>query len=320
MYSRNLKLLVLAFIGILTVTGCGRTVGTAEGNTQNTGSKEESIIQEGTGTGLSIVTSFYPVYIAAINVVKDISGVTVTNMTKPQTGCLHDYALKPEDLKMLEKADVFVINGAGMEAFLDDVIRQQKDLKMVEASRGIELLKDENGAENPHVWVSISNAITYVNNIALQLSDIDTANKDKYRANADAYIQKLELLRKDMHDALDGLKNRDIVTFHEAFPYFAQEFDLKIAAVVEREPGSEPTPQELAGIIDTVEQSGVKALFAEPQYSSKAADAIARETGAKVYTLDPVVTGETGPDSYDAYIKAMEQNEKTLLEALAASS
>jgi len=320
MYRKNLKLLILALISILMVTGCGRAVGTTEGNTQNTGSNEESIIQEGTSTGLSIVTSFYPVYIAAINVVKDIPGVTVTNMTKPQTGCLHDYALKPEDLKMLEKVDVFIINGAGMEAFLDDVIRQQKDLKIVEASRGIELLKDDNGEENPHVWVSISNAITYVNNIALQLSGIDTANKDKYRANADAYIQKLELLRKDMHTALDGLKNRDIVTFHEAFPYFAQEFNLNIAAVVEREPGSEPTPQELADIIDTVKKSGVRALFAEPQYSSKAADAIARETGAKVYTLDPVVTGETGPDSYDAYIKAMEQNKKTLLEALAVSS
>lgn len=320
MYRKVSKLLILALICIVMVTGCGHVDGNVKEGERSTGSKAESDTQALTGTGLSIVTSFYPVYIAAINVAGDIPGVTVQNMTKPQTGCLHDYALKPEDLKTLEKADVFVVNGAGMEAFLDDVIKRQKDLKMVTASRGIELLKDESGAENPHVWVSISNAITYVNNIALQLSDIDPANKNAYRSNADAYIQKLELLRKDMHTALDGLKNRDIVTFHEAFPYFAREFELNIAAVVEREPGSEPTPKELGNIIDTVKQSGVMALFAEPQYSSKAADAIARETGAKVYTLDPVVTGEVGPDSRDAYIRVMEQNKKTLLEALTAAS
>jgi zinc transport system substrate-binding protein len=319
-YRKISKMLILAFVGIVMVTGCGQMDGNASEGVQSTGSKAESDIQAVTDTGLSIVTSFYPVYIATINVAADIPGVTVQNMTKPQTGCLHDYALKPEDLKTLEKADVFVVNGAGMEAFLNDVIKRQKDLKMVTASRGIELLKDESGAENPHVWVSISNAITYVNNIALQLSDIDPANKNAYRSNANAYIQKLELLRKDMHTALDGLKNRDIVTFHEAFPYFAREFELNIAAVVEREPGSEPTPKELAGIIDTVEQSGVRALFAEPQYSSKAADAIARETGAKVYTLDPVVTGDVGPDTRNAYIRAMEQNKKTLLEAMTAAS
>jgi zinc transport system substrate-binding protein len=87
-------------------------------------------------------------------------------------------------------------------------------------------------------------------------------------------------------------------------------------AVIEREPDTEPTPRELGEIIDTVNASGIRALFAEPQYSSKAADAIARETGAKVYSLDPVVTGEAGADSYDAYINAMEKNKQTLLEAL----
>jgi len=307
MYRKITQLLVLAFISTFIVTGCGQADGSI--TSKSTANGNDS-------AGFNIVTSFYPVYTATINVTKDIPGVTVKNMTKPQTGCLHDYSLKPEDLKTLEKADVFVINGAGMEAFLDEIIRQQKNLKTVEASKGIQLLKDDSGEENPHVWVSVTNAITYVNNIASQLSGIDTVNAEKYRANADVYIKKLESLKKDMHNAIDSLKNRDIITFHEAFPYFAQEFNLNIVAVVEREPGSEPTPNELAGVIDTVNNSGVKALFAEPQYSSKTAEAIARETGAKVYMLDPVVTGEAEADSYDAYIKAMEQNKKTLLEAL----
>lgn len=291
---------LLIVLMIFNVTGCGSTLESGSGDDAQ----------------FTIVTSFYPVYIATINVARDIPDVEVKNMTKPQTGCLHDYSLRPEDLKTLEVADAFVINGAGMESFLDDVIKQQKDLKLVEASRGIQLLEDEYGEGNPHVWVSIENSIAYVNNIAAQLSEIDSKNSDKYAANAAEYVNKLMSLRKEMHEALDGLGNREIVTFHEAFPYFAREFDLNIVAVINREPGTESTPKELAEIIDTVSGLGVKALFAEPQYSSKSADAIARETGARVYTLDPVVTGEADGDAYDDYIKAMKKNKDVLLEAL----
>lgn len=294
--------LVYFFIILLLLTACGRT--------ENKYSKNMS------DTGLNVVTSFYPVYLATINVTKDIPGVNVTNMTEPQTGCLHDYALRPSDLKTLEKADVFIINGAGMESFLEDVVSRQKDLKVIEASEGIPLLKDTNGEENAHVWVSVTNAITYVNNIAEQLSAADPDNEAKYLANAAVYVQKLTELKDEMHSVLDSLKNRDIITFHEAFPYFAQEFDLNIVAVVEREPGSEPTPRELADIIDTINQIGIKALFAEPQYPSKAAEAIARDTGAKVFTLDPVVTGEAVPGAADAYIEKMRKNAETLTEAL----
>ena len=310
MSRKILQSVAMGFVFIFTfmflMTACGVT----------DKSGPENAVDKGGQTNLNVVTSFYPVYLAAINITKDISGVTVTNMTEPQTGCLHDYSLRPADMIMLEKADVFVINGAGMESFLDDVIRQREDLKVIEASKGIALLKDESGEENPHVWVSVTNAITYVNNIATQLSEADQANEEQYKSNAAAYVQKLTDLKDEMHSALDTLKSRDIITFHEAFPYFAQEFDLKIAAVVEREPGSEPVPKELAEIIDTVKQTGIKALFAEPQYSSKAADTIARDTGAKVYTLDPVVTGEAVPDAADAYIVTMRKNVETLVEAL----
>jgi zinc transport system substrate-binding protein len=308
MHLKIRRLLAAVFISAVVLTGCGRSAGNTTGETA--GSPEIG------GVEFNIVTSFYPVYVATINITKGITGVAVKDMTKPQTGCLHDYSLKPDDLKTLERADAFVINGAGMEAFLDNVIAQQKNLKIVEASRGIKLLKDRSGVDNPHVWVSITNAIIYVNNIASQLSALDTAHADGYKANAAAYVQKLEALKKDMHNTIDGLKTRDIITFHEAFPYFAQEFNLRIAAVIEREPGSEPTQKELGGIIETIQKSGIKALFVEPQYSSKAADTISRETGAKVYELDPVVTGDEDADAYDAYLNAMGQNKKTLQEAL----
>lgn len=263
---------------------------------------------------LTIVTSFYPLYIEAINVTKDIPGVKVVNMTPPMTGCLHDYQLKPDDLKTLSEAEIFVVNGAEMEAFMDKVVEQLPDLKIVDASKGIPLIKGDGEEEdNPHVWVSISNAIQQIKNIGLQLATLDPDHAAQYSANTSAYADKLEALRAKMHQALDGAKKRDIITFHEAFPYFAQEFNLNIVAVIEREPGSEPSAAELADTIETVKKSKIKALFAEPQYPSKAAETIARETGAMIFNLDPAVTGPMEPD---AYLKIMESNMKTLEEAL----
>ena len=283
----------------LLLTGCGGT------NTAG-GGKDGSF---------HIVTSFYPMYVATINITQGVDGVTVTNMTKPQTGCLHDYQLMTEDMKTLEKADAFVINGAGMESFLDKVVNQQKNLKIIDASKGIELLKDDD-EENPHVWLSVTDAILQVKNIAEQLKAADPKHADAYEKNAAAYIKKLEALKAEMHAELDTVPNKDIVTFHEAFPYFAKEFGLNIISVVEREPGTEPTPAELQETIEQVKKLPVKVLFTEPQYSPSAAETIARETGAKIYTLDPVVTGEANDEAINAYIDTMKKNMKTLKTAL----
>lgn len=263
-----------------------------------------------------IVTSFYPMYISAINITKDIENVFVVNMTTSQTGCLHDYQLLPKDLKTLESANAFVINGAGMESFIDETIKQKKNLKIIDAGKGIELIKDKNGNENPHIFVSISNNIMQIKNIANELAVIDTKNADKYKSNANAYILKLTAIKEKMKLGLKDIMTRDIITFHEAFPYFAKEFNLNIVAVIEREPGTAPTPKELENTINIIKNSSVKALFAEPQYEPKAAQTIAKETGAKVYTLDPVVIGEANQNAMDDYINKMENNLKVLKEAL----
>lgn len=268
----------------------------------------------GDGT-FHIVTSFYPMYIDVINLTDGVEGVTVTNMTKPQTGCLHDYQLTTEDMKTLEKADAFVVNGAGMESFLDKVIKMQEGMTVIDASRGIELM-EEDGEANPHVWLSITKDIEQVKNIRDQLKEADPAHADQYEANAAAYLAKLEVLKSEMHATLDDVPHKDIVTFHEAFPYFAEEFGLHILGVIEREPGADPTPAELETTIEQVKALPVKVLFAEPQYSPAAAETIARETGAKLYSLDPVVTGEATPDAKDAYLDAMRKNMETLKEAL----
>lgn len=295
---KALKAIAILVISIFVLSGCA----------------SNKVIDSEEKQGTTIVTSFYPMYIFTQNIIKDIPNVKVLNMTEPQTGCLHDYQMIPSDLKTLEKADAFVINGAGMEAFMDKVIKQRPELKVIEASKNIELLKDENGEENAHVWVSISGAIKEVNNIAEGLASFDVKNANAYRENAKSYVKLLQAQSDKMHKELDMFKNKDIVTFHEAFPYFAKEFGLNIVAVVEREPGSEPSAGELAGLIDTIKSTNVKVLFAEPQYSQKAAESIAKQTGAKVYLLDPIVTGENNAPP-DSYIKTMDENLKVLVEA-----
>jgi len=300
MKSRLCQVVFFLLICVVAFAGCG---------TNQSADKQK---EDGK---FKIVTSFYPMYVATINITKGIDGVEVKNMTKPQTGCLHDYQLTPADLKTLEKANAFVVNGAGMEAFLDKVVKQQEKLKIIDASKEIDLLKD--GTEdNPHVWVSITNAIKQVRNIEEQLSAADPKHADQYKENADAYAAKLENLKQDMHAAVDSLPNKNIVTFHEAFPYFAKEFNLNIVAVIEREPGSDPTPKDIEETVDKVKSLNIKALFVEPQYPEGAAQTISKESGAKVYTLDPVVTGDADENAADAYINAMKKNAQVLQEAL----
>jgi zinc transport system substrate-binding protein len=261
---------------------------------------------------LRVVTSFYPVYVAALNVSEGVEGVEIFNLTSPHIGCLHDYQLTAGDARRLAEADLLLANGAGMEPFLDKVARQAPGLRVVEVSKGIPLMDG-----NPHVWVSFEGARRQAENIAEALASASPDHAEAFRANARAYTDKLSALEKTMREALAPYAGTPVVTFHEAFPYFARDFGLEIAGVIESEPGTEPSARQLADTIQLVRARGVKALFGEPQFSDRSAQVIARETGAKVYQLDPVVTGPAAPeDARDAYLRAMEKNLSVLQEAL----
>lgn len=310
------KILTIIILVSLFLTGCN--------NSAKSNNSTES------NNKLTIVTSFYPMYISTLNIVKDIPNVEVLNMTTSQTGCLHNYSLSTKDLKTLSNADILIINGAGMESFLDDVIDEYSDLKIIEASKGIDLIEDTEHDDhsedhdhedhdhdvNPHVWVSISKNIEEVSNIAEELSSLDPNHANEYQDNANEYIAKLENLKTEMHSTLDNIAHKDIITFHEAFPYFAEEFGLNIVGVIEIEPDSEPSAKEVENIISIINEKNIKALFTEPQYSSKIADTIAKETGASIYTLDPIVTGDSNEKAYNDYIIKMQENLNTLKEAL----
>ena len=260
---------------------------------------------------LKITATFHPLYIMLENITENVPGVEIAMLAPANTGCLHDYELTTRDMKAITNCDILVANGAGMENFLQKALSMKKGAVIV-AADGFPLTEN-----NPHVWVSPTGAVYEVQNIAAGLEKLDTAHAALYKQNADTYVSKLQQLSSDMHAALDGFAGSRIVTFHEAFPYFASEFHLSIASVIEREPGTIPNARELADLIAQIKQAQKDgssiSLFAEPQYSSSAAGVIARETGLTVYELDPCVTG---PLDKDSYITSMRQNMTVLQKAL----
>ncbi len=273
--------------------------------------------------GETVVTSFYPIYLFALNLVEGIPDVTVRNLAAPGTGCLHDYQLQTGDMKVLGTADVFLINGAGMEGYLSGVFEAFADLPVVDASRGVALLEecgeDDHDHEhhyNAHIWLDPDNAVIMVNNLAEGLMEAMPEHAERIAANRDAYIARLTAVDAELTAALANVPQKNIITFHEAFPYFANAYGLNVAAVVNREPDDALSPRALAGLVKTVRALGNPPLFTEPQYDDMAAQTLARETGARVYTLDPIVTGPETDVPLTRYEDVMRANLAVLLEAL----
>lgn len=264
-----------------------------------------------------ISATFFPLYVMLLNITEG-ADVELSMLAPANTGCLHDYQLTTKDMKVIEECDILVVNGAGMEDFLDKALSIKKDSTVI-ASEGYDLLTEEGSLQpNAHVWVSLEGAVYEVNKITQGLCALDAKSAELYKKNAESYVKKIKSLQTRMQSELTLLKGRSVITFHEAFPYFAKEFSLNTIAVVEREPGTEPTARELKEIVSLIKSAALQnkgqipLLFAEPQYSSSAAQIIAAETGLKVQELDPAVTIAEDAASDEAlknsYLKTMEKN------------
>lgn len=262
---------------------------------------------------LKITATFYPIYVMCLNIADGIDGVELSVLAPQGAGCLHDFQMTSRDMAAISSCDILVANGAGLESFIGKAI-ELKGEAVVVASDGFPLLD-----ENPHVWVSVDGARHETMRIAQGLSRLDKTRASRYMENAERYDARLSSLLSEMRGQLREFKGRSIVTFHEAFPYFADEFSLNIVSVIEREPGTAPSARELSQTIEKINalraQGEVPALFAEPQYSSSSARVIAAETGLDVGVLDPCVEGEM---SKDAYIDAQRKNAAALARALSA--
>lgn len=281
-------------------------------------------VNEEKDSKFNIVTSFYPMYVATLNITDGVENVSVKNLTQQTTGCIHDYVLTTSELVALATADVLVINGAGMEGFMDKVISNFDELDIIDSSNGIDVIHVEceeehnsheghNHETNPHIFVSVKNYIKQVQNICDELVKVDSKNKEKYEENTKAYIAKLEELEQDIANTISTLNSKNIVTFHNTFDYFAKDYGLNVIGVIENEHGKTPIAGEIAVLIESIKHNNVKAIFVEPEYSIKLVDTISKETGAKVYMLNPVTSGENNKDEY---INIMRENLNELKEAL----
>ena len=275
-----------------------------------------------------LVTSFYPMYILAQNITEGVDGILVSNLTQNQTGCLHDYQLTSKDMKLLSNADAFLINGAGMELFIDKVIEQLTKLPMIEASHGISLLEgvehhhaheeqedekeEHEHSENGHVWMDmeryqmqISTAVEQLKELLPEKAEQLTMAGTSYQAKVQELLEQVELLKQQTQ----GLP---VVIFHEAFAYLAEALDMEVIAVLSLDEESVPSAGEIAEVIEEINYHGSALIFIEEQYASHA-DKIVAETLAEVIYLDPLVTG-TGEK--ESYLTGMEQNLQKIKESL----
>ncbi len=267
--------------------------------------------------GFSVVAEFYPLYVTLLNLTSGVAGVRVANLVPPAVGCPEDYALTPEDMKVLSQANVFVINGAGLENYLDRVAALFPQLRVVDASAGLAVMTMQ-GGPNPHLWVSPAQAIGQVRNIAAALAVADPSHAALYQKNCDAYVARLAALATRLRAMAAGAPVREVVAFHDSLPYLARDLHLEILAVVEPAPGQNPNPRELADIVTRVRASPLPvALLSERDAKNPAAEVLSRELGQPLYSLNTVTAGPLEPaTAKDAYFQAMEDNLVVLRSAL----
>jgi ABC-type Zn uptake system ZnuABC Zn-binding protein ZnuA len=238
-------------------------------------------------------------------------------------GCPHNFALSPVEANYLEKADVLIINGLGMEGFLEDSpFLVRVNLHLIDASHEIEPIyfvddashdHEAHGADehiaNPHGWVSPFVAARMTRWIGKRLSEIDPKNAETYKSNAEAYTAKLDSLGEEFVSSLSLAHNLRLVTFHSAFDYLVRDLNLEIVAVVLSDAGAEPSAKELAALIGEIQETRPVGIFSEPQYSDKLVRLLSEETGIPYYVLDPASSGEDDPASY---LRTMNRNLETL--------
>ncbi|HTG41597.1 MAG TPA: metal ABC transporter substrate-binding protein, partial [Methylomirabilota bacterium] len=230
-----------------------------------------------------------------------------------------DYEPKPDDARKLSDAKLVVSNGVGLDNFLDRLLASGTGGKTPQLvlGDGIPTITVE-GEANPHFWLDPSLVKQYyVPKIAAKLSDIDPAGKATYDANAAAYSSTLDSLDAELKAKIATIpeENRKLVTFHDAFPYFARHFGFELVGVILANVGQEPTAGELAALVDKVKSAGVKAVFSEAQFSPKLSQTLAQEAGiTKVVTT--LYNDALGPAPADSYLGLMRWNVDQIVAAL----
>lgn len=263
-----------------------------------------------------VIATTKPVYDFSAFLCQD-TGITVSLLVTENLSCLHDYTLQVRQMRAIEAAETVVMNGAGLEDFLSDVISTKEHI--VDASQGIELLCGSHSHEeeqhghhhenDPHIWLNIDNARQMASNISNGLIAQYPGQKDAITRNLISLNLKFDELDAYGTDMLSNLKTQELITFHDGFGYFADYWKLHILHSLEEESGSEASAAELKELIGLVQNNHLPAIFVEENGSTSASKVISAETGVKVFTLN-MAMGEQD------YFESMYQNIDNIKEAL----
>jgi ABC-type Zn uptake system ZnuABC Zn-binding protein ZnuA len=242
----------------------------------------------------------------------------------PVTVDPHEYQPKPQDVAKMAQAQVLIINGLGYEAWLQKTLDSLGGQRLIiVATNGLVPNPDPSGQHpegDPHMWMNPLDTINYVDKIRDGLTQADPTGKNVYTRNAEAYIVKLHTLDQWVKDQVNQLpvEKRLLVTNHDALGYFAKAYDFKIvgAVIPSVTTDASPSAQQLAGLIDTIKSSGVRAIFLDIGENQKLAQQIASETGIKVIT-NLYVESTSGPNGLaPTYIDMIKHDVTIILDAL----
>lgn len=302
--KRFFALLLSLTLALTTLTACGR---------QETAAK----------SGFVVACTTYPVYLITQAVTQDVPDVTVKLVVNQQLSCLHNYTLTMSDMKIIESADLLVINGAGLESFLDDVLESRdywdasRDMPLRPSKEGHDHSGHEEAHEeyDPHYWLSPTLAGLMAQNIAMGLAAKDSVHKDTYQANADQAAAQLTALQEELRAEVAHLSCKELIPFHDGFAYFADAFGLTILASVEEEEGAEASAREITELTQLIQTHHIPCVFIEKNGSDSAAQALARECGVSVAALDMGMSGDEQGGGLAAYEAMLRRNIDTIREA-----
>jgi zinc/manganese transport system substrate-binding protein len=247
------------------------------------------------------------------DLVQNVGGdlVAVTSLAG-RNGDVHTFEPSPADLQQVAKARLLVMNGLGLDDWLEETITNAAAtgtplIRLAVDLPGVELLPGEDpGTQNPHLWMDVAYASLYVDRIAAALQAADPPNAGAYATRATAYKLRLDALDARVRAMIATIPeaNRKLVMFHDAFPYFARAYGITIVGVAVEAPGQEPNAGEIAALVDAIRAAGVKAIFSESQFPTRLVDQLASETGAIVVSnLYDDALGDPPITSYEALIE-----------------
>jgi manganese/iron transport system substrate-binding protein len=247
------------------------------------------------------------------DLVRQVGGshVNVTSLVPPG-GEVHTFDPTPADIARVADADLVITNGLGLDEWVADLARdsgsQAPIVALGEGLEGVTYLEGDGhaGTVNPHLWMDVGNAVRYVERIGTQLAAVDAEHASAYETGAASYDERLTALDNTARDQIGAIpaERRKIVSFHDAFPYFAEAYGLDIVGTVIDAPGQDPSAGEIADLIDAIRASGATALFGEAQFNPQLAQTIADEAGIAVVT-DLYTDSLGGPpaDTYEGMIR-----------------